>query len=106
MVFHIMSEGSPEEVLGRIFRVLDVNSDGTINKQEKSRLVKDMYGLIKAENPQAQSEALIAQSVFTEMDTDGDGKITMQEFIAACLAKEELSKMLASKVMDIFVEDE
>merc|ERR1712126_664520 len=106
MILHIMSDGTPEDVLRKVFRVFDVNSDGTINKKEMSRLVKDMYGLIKAENPQAQSEALIAQSVFTEMDTDGDGRITMDEFIVACLAQEELSKMLAMKVMDIFDEDD
>merc|ERR1712080_40159 len=106
MILHIMSEGTPEDVLGKVFRVFDVNSDGRINKQEMERLVKDMYGLIKAENPQAESEALIAESVFTEMDTDGDGMITMEEFIRACLAREELSKMLATKVMDIFIDDE
>merc|ERR1739844_210336 len=49
LIFHIMSDGTPEEVLEKIFRVFDVNSDGTINKKEMQRLIKDMYGLIKAD---------------------------------------------------------
>merc|ERR1712088_512602 len=75
VIFHIMSDGSPEEVLGKIFRVFDVNSDGTINAKEMKRLIKDMYGLIKADDPEAQSQELI-------------------------------SKMLALKVIDIFVEED
>merc|ERR1712055_501769 len=106
VIFHIMSDGSPEEVLGKIFRVFDVNSDGTINKKEMSRLIKDMYGLIKAEDPEAQSKDLIAKSAFAEMDKDADGKITTSEFVAACLSQEQLSKMLALKVIDIFVEED
>merc|ERR1712114_14844 len=106
LIFHIMSDGSPEEVLEKIFRVFDVNSDGTINKKEMSRLIKDMYGLIKAEDPEAQSKELIAKSAFAEMDADGDGKITTSEFVTACLSQDELSKMLALKIIDIFVEEE
>ena len=45
-----MADGSPEEVLTKIFRVFDVNSDGTISKNELKRLVKDMYGLINVDN--------------------------------------------------------
>jgi Ca2+-binding EF-hand superfamily protein len=106
LVFHIMSDGSPEEVLEKIFRVFDVNGDGTINKKEMKRLIKDMYGLIKADDPEAQSKDLIAKSAFAEMDKDDDGKITTSEFVTACLSQEQLSKMLALKVIDIFVEEE
>merc|ERR1711890_36773 len=105
IIFHIMSDGTPEQVLGKIFRVFDVNSDGVISKKEMTRLVKDMYGLIKAEDPLAQSEALIAKSAFSSMDADGDGKITSAEFTTACLSQDELSRMLALKVIDIFVDE-
>jgi len=106
IIFHIMSDGTPEQVLGKIFRVFDVNSDGVISKKEMTRLVKDMYGLIKAEDPLAESEALIAKSAFSWMDKDGDGKITTEEFTSACLSQDELSRMLALKVIDIFVDEE
>merc|ERR1712168_1070284 len=106
LIFHIMSDGTPQEVLGKIFRVFDLNLDGTINKKEMKRLVKDMYGLIKSEDPEVKSEAVIAASAFTEMDADGDGKITETEFVNACLSQDEISKMLALKVINIFVEEE
>merc|ERR1712200_8088 len=98
--------GTPEEVLEKIFRVFDVNSDGTINKKEMQRLIKDMYGLIKADDPEAESKDLMAKSAFAEMDKDADGKITCSEFTTACLSQEKISKMLALKVIDIFVEED
>merc|ERR1712004_526917 len=104
--FHIMSDGTPEEVLEKIFRVFDVNSDGTINKKEMQRLIKDMYGLIKADDPEAESKDLMAKSAFAEMDKDADGKITCSEFTTACLSQEKISKMLALKVIDIYVEED
>merc|ERR1711931_228833 len=106
VVFYIMSEGSAEEVLGKIFRVFDVNSDGTISNKEMKRLVKDMYGLLKAEDPNVAADKMIAKSAFAEMDKNEDGKVSLEEFKSACLGREEFSKMLAVKVIDIFVEDE
>merc|ERR1712149_158255 len=90
LIFHIMSDGTPEEVLEKIFRVFDVNSDG----------------LIKADDPEAESKDLMAKSAFAEMDKDADGKITCSEFTTACLSQEKISKMLALKVIDIFVEED
>merc|ERR1712002_996701 len=106
VVFYIMSEGSPQEVLEKIFRVFDANSDGTITKKELTRLIKDMYGLLNADNPEQASKDLIAKSAFAEMDKDEDGKITTEEFVSACLGQEQFSKMLALKIIDIFVEDD
>jgi len=105
VVFYVMSDGTPQEVLSKIFRVFDVNSDGTINKKEMARLIKDMYGLIKSENPEDATKEFISASAFAEMDKDEDGKITTEEFVNACLGQEQFSKMLALKIIDIFVED-
>merc|ERR1711973_130808 len=106
IVFYIMSDGPPEEVLGKIFRVFDVNSDGSINKKELTRLIKDMYGLINNDNPEEASKELITNTAFAEMDKDEDGKVTMDEFIAACMSQEEFSKMLALKIINIFIEED
>nr|AGT28474.1 neuronal calcium sensor 2 [Pseudodiaptomus annandalei] len=107
VVFYIMSDGSPDEVLEKIFRVFDVNSDGTISKKELKRIIKDILsGLIKTDNPEEASEKLITTSAFAEMDTNEDGKVSLDEFKAACLGQEKFSKMLALKVIDIFIDDE
>merc|ERR1711936_1307288 len=105
LIFFLMSEGAPEEVLTKIFRVFDVNSDGTITQKEMTKLIKDMYGLLKTEDPNIAAKDLVAKSAFAEMDKDQDGKVTTAEFISACMGQEEFSKMLALKVIDIFVED-
>merc|ERR1712215_474227 len=106
LIFFIMSDGTPEEVLTKIFRVFDVNSDGTITQKEMTKLIKDMYGLLKSEDPNLAAKDLISKSAFAELDKDQDGKVTTAEFIAACMGQDEFSKMLALKVIDIFVEDD
>ena len=106
VVFFILSDGSSEEVLTKIFRLFDVNSDGKITKKELTRLVKDMYGLLKKDDPDVNAIDLIAKSAFAEMDKDEDGKVTAEEFISACLGEQDFSKMLANKAIDIFMEDE
>merc|ERR1711872_709793 len=103
VVFYIMSDGTPTEVLEKIFRAFDVNRDGTITKKELTRLIKDMYGLLNTENAEQASKDLIAKSAFAEMDKDEDGKITTEEFVSACLGQEQFSKVLALKIIDIFV---
>merc|ERR1711936_457700 len=103
LIYFIMSEGTPEEILTKIFRVFDVNSDGTITQKEMNKLIKDMYGLLKTKDPKIQT--YLPKTAFAEMDNNQDGKVTTAEFISACMGQEEFSKMLALKVIDIFVED-
>jgi len=106
LVYLIMSEGSPEEVLTRIFRVFDVNSDGEITKKELKKMLKDMHGLIKADDVEKATDEMIASTTLAEMDENGDGKITLEEYIKACLGKEEFSKMLTMKIIDIFIDED
>ena len=124
VVYTIMAGGTEEEVLTKIFRYLindhytmkgfnfgsfrlfDVNSDGVISKKEMSRLVKDMYGLLKREDPNVSAAELIAKSAFAEMDENEDGKISLKEFSTACLAEKDFSRLLTSTALDIFMEEE
>ena len=106
LIFIVMSDGSPEEVLSKLFRIYDLNSDGVITLKEMKKLIKDMYGLLKTDNPKVAAEALIAKTAHAEMDKDMDGNITMEEFITACMGQEEITKMLTLKLVDIFVEDQ
>jgi len=105
IIYFLMNEGSPQEVLSRIFRVFDVNGDGTISMKEMKRLIKDMYGMLKTDDPTLSTKDFIAKTAFAEMDENQDGKITSEEFIKACMEKDEFTKMLTLKIIDIFVED-
>merc|ERR1711862_484796 len=106
VVYTIMAGGSETEILTKIFRLFEVNSDGVISKKEMLRLVKDMYGLLKKEDPNVSAAELIVKSAFAEMDENGDGKISLKEFSTACLAEKDFSRLLTSTALDIFMEEE
>ena len=87
-------------------RLFDVNSDGFISMKEMKRLVKDMFGLLKKDDPNICAADLIAKSAFAEMDKDEDGKISLDEFITAVLGEKDFSKLLSTTALDIFMEEE
>merc|ERR1712112_297100 len=97
LVFHVLSSGTPEDNLKKIFRIFDVNNDGAISEAEMKSLVKDMKVLLGSE-----SQESIASSTFKEMDKNCDGQVTCQEFIDAVMSHDEFSKLLAVTVMHMF----
>ena len=103
-----MAGGTTEDILKKIFRLFDVNSDGSISKKEMERLVKDMYGLLKREDPNISAADLVAKTAFAEMDKDEDGKVSLEEFLVACKAGEHFSNLLSSAAIEaiFFEEDE
>ena len=53
-----------------------------------------------------QTDELLAAALWEEMDDDKDGKIKLEEYINACLNKDELCKKLTVTIIDIFIDDE
>ena len=107
IVLYVMSNGTPEENLKQIFRVFDINNDGSLSPRELRRLVHDLFQMFPQEdNPDKASQKLLATQAFKEMDTNADGRVSQEEFIRACLSHETISKMLALKVIDVFVGNE
>ena len=75
-----------------------------MSQKELIRLVKDLFHLFKKEdNPDKSSQEALATKAFKEMDTNADGRVTQDEFVNACLNQETISKMLALKVIDVFI---
>ena len=105
VVNNIMSCGTPEEVLERIFKAFDKNHDGMISKEEMERIVKKLYSVIKHDDPDAGPKEEIVDDAFSEMDKDENGEITLEEFTKACLEKGKTTKMLALKFINLFVEE-
>jgi len=104
IMYYIMSDGTPEEVLVKIFRIFDLNSDGVISSHEMTKLITDMYGMLKKEDPNLNAKDLVAKTAFTEMDANNDGVVSLEEFIEACLGQSELCQLLALKAIEIFAE--
>lgn len=61
--------------------------------------------MLKTDDPNVATQEFITKTAFAEMDENQDGKITSDEFIKACMEKDEFTKMLTLKIIDIFVED-
>ena len=90
-VMHVMSRGSSEENLRQIFRVFDIDRDGSISKEELRKIVSDF----QLENK--ESEFLVSSGkmwttqlsffltiyrlAFKEMDENKDGVISLEEFV-------------------------
>ena len=105
VVYYCLVSGSPEEVLKKLFRVFDCNSDGSISIKEMKRIVKDLYGLLKHNDPGQASEELIAKTAFAEMDVNKDGLVSQEEFVRAVLGQEQFSKLLTVNIMSIFIDN-
>ena len=75
IALHVLSEGTPHEVLTKIFRVFDENSDQHISRQEMEHLVGDLHALIPAKDAQKATKKEIAEAAFKEMDSNMDGQV-------------------------------
>jgi len=99
--YHICSDGTAEENLSKIFRIFDVDNNGVISKEELKELVRDMSGVITITGAEKYSEDEITNTCWQEMDMDGDGSITCQEFIDSVLRHDKFSKLLAVSLLDM-----
>lgn len=101
VVYHTLTEGPPDQCLKNIFKVFDCNNDGEISQAEMKRLVKDMYVLLQEED-MYMTEETISKSTFAEMDRNGDGRITEEEFVSACLRHSTFSGLLTGQIIKMF----
>merc|ERR1712117_986606 len=89
-----------------IFRMYDANNDGKIDFKELQKIVKDLFHLLKKDgDPAKESEEFLAETAFKEMDEDRDGKVTIDEFVGACMKQEKFTSLLALRIIDVFVTD-
>ena len=104
LLVYILSKGSPEENLEQIFKLLDEDNSGEISMKEFKQVVHDMFLLANVEDISQSVQELLVEKAFIEMYRNDDGKVTMEEFVAACLGEKKFSKMLTVKLIDVFVE--
>ena len=100
VVYNIIMWKEPKIILVKIFDIFDVDKDNMISKAEMEKVVTDLAVLF--EDPDRAKETFI--KAFEEMDENGDGEVSREEFVAAVLEDNKFSQNLAMKVLDIFLQ--
>merc|ERR1719233_394712 len=67
-----------------IFKLVDRNSDEEITVEEFRAVVHDIFVLANERKISVQVENQLVEKAFSEMDTNADGKVVLDEFIKAC----------------------
>jgi len=84
VIVHNMPSNEEIKELEKAFRMIDENGDGKLNKDELIKGFINIYG--KSEK---DATALI-ENIFKVVDADKNGFIQYEEFIRACIKKENL----------------
>lgn len=121
---HILTKAPKEEKLERVFAILDLDCSGFLSCNEVVQAVKQSYNILGNEtvkschdyesNLMADIPGRLNQDfnrrgieVFRQLDSDGDMKVTKQEFIDACLGDAELCTLLETSLgEDMWIEKE
>merc|ERR1719167_1224882 len=106
LFFFLLAWGDYKDVLRKMFRLFDIDGDGSITKKEMKILVNAIYGILKANDPGLSKSDDVAMAAFDEMDKNRDDKITEDEFFEACINDEWYSKLITSTAVELFVEDD
>ena len=75
----------------------DVDGNGWIDLLEITNLVQSIYqvmGTSKERAAQVESAEERAKDIFKQMDRDGDGRVTRDEFVQTCLIDQRLIELL------------
>ncbi|XP_066507199.1 calsenilin-like [Hoplias malabaricus] len=89
----VLLRGSVTEKLRWAFNLYDINKDGLITREEMMAIMKSIYDLMGRYTSPSLREDVSREHVdrfFQKMDRNGDGVVTMEEFIEACQKDEEI----------------
>ncbi|KAF0981605.1 hypothetical protein FDP41_012262 [Naegleria fowleri] len=79
----VMTRGTADEKLEFAFKLYDLNHDGYILKSEMTRIVSALYqmlGDLVTLQGDFDTPVKLVDKIFMEMDTNGDGKLTLEEY--------------------------
>lgn len=88
------ASGTPIEKLRWAFKMYDKDASGTIELSEMIEVIGTLYGMEGVEASEASTER--AKRIFSELDINGDGELTCDEFVRGCMHDAELVNMLTN----------
>ena len=100
LAIDIMSTKTIEGKLRSAFRLYDVDGNGSVDPGEMTKILLAMYQLKRAngfeihDTPEERTRI-----IFSQIDNNGDGYITEDEFVKAFLKEDELSNLLTPPLL-------
>lgn len=77
------AQGSSESQAGALFDALDSSGSGAMSAADLATAFQQMTSVLQATLLQAQENRPDPRQAFSDMDSDGDGTLTKEEFVAA-----------------------
>ncbi|CAK8690861.1 neurocalcin-like isoform X2 [Clavelina lepadiformis] len=94
----VTTRGTPDEKLTWTFNVYDVNQDGTITLDEMNEIMRAIYAI----NGITESEQLrFGNEAFEGLDANGDGYISVSEFVKGVKRDKRLVEFLDKTVVTV-----
>ncbi|KAI9029665.1 hypothetical protein CLU79DRAFT_735330 [Phycomyces nitens] len=75
----IFMKGNPEEKLALSFKLYDVKHDGHLTKPELERVMLQLSHTFSDEDQTSEIHRMVTR-MFEDLDVDGDGKLTFEEY--------------------------
>lgn len=93
----ITCHGSREDKLRWAFNMYDIDKSGTITEDELTEIIRSIYNMMQEGDEQLAEEECperLAERLFLQMDEDGDGEVTIDEFVSAAKDDATILKLL------------
>jgi len=100
VIRHLKASIILQEKLQWAFRLYDADGSGSINVSEMSSIIKMMDDMEGSSDDQEEETTIQrAKELFAKLDRDGDGEITMEEFVQGYIRMRQSSNTVRASVV-------
>jgi Ca2+-binding EF-hand superfamily protein len=91
----VISKGTTQDKLSWAFTFYDLDNDGTISMEEMLRVTDAVHELMGDGASGSQEAKDHVSRIFNKMNTNCDGKISLDEFVAYCTNVPEVRESMS-----------